>query len=162
MIAEISSLIASSKSAYDIAKGISSAYVQMKTDERTTELLRILLSVQADALSVNAIAQKLQEEKYELTQKLMEFEKWSEVEGQHELKEVMPGIRVYIRKGLNEPEIKTVEWACTNCWNDKVKSILQLENENEYVSSYICPRCKYPFKWHKPMKPIQYPNMGSV
>lgn len=92
----------------------------------------------------------------------MEFEKWSEVENQHELKEVMPGIRAYIRKGLNESEIKKVEWACANCWNDKIKSILQLENENDYVSFYVCPRCKHPFKWHKPMEPIQYTDMDIV
>jgi hypothetical protein len=45
MIAEISSLIASSKAAYDIAKGLTSVYVDDKVRERTSELLNILLTV---------------------------------------------------------------------------------------------------------------------
>ena len=49
---------------------------------------------------MNEIAQKLQEEKYEITQKLMKFEKWSETETQYELKEIASGVFVYACKRL--------------------------------------------------------------
>lgn len=51
---EISALITSSRAAYDIAKGLTSAYVDDKIRERTSELLTILLSVQTNALAVQA------------------------------------------------------------------------------------------------------------
>lgn len=143
MIAEISSLFSSVKTAYDIAKGISTLKSDVDRNESISKILEILLSVETQALSVNTIAQKLQEEKYELTQKLMEFEKWSETETQYELKEIASGVFVYACKKTNQPS-EPMHWLCTNCWKDKIKSIIQ----KTLSDSYTCPKCKtelYPF-----------------
>ena len=98
MIAEISSLISFVKTACDIAKGLSTFKSDVDRNESISKILEILLSIQTQVLSVNAIAQKLQEEKYEITQKLMKFEKWSETETQYELKEIASGVFVYACK----------------------------------------------------------------
>lgn len=141
MIAEIGSLITSSKAAYDIAKGISSLKSEVDRNESISKILEVLLSVQTNALSVNAIAQELQEEKYALTQKIMEFEKWSETERQYDLKEIAPGIFVYFYKKGNEPT-EPIHWLCTNCWKDKIKSIIRLEFDTSGIRGYVCPNCK--------------------
>ncbi|HAB54653.1 MAG TPA: hypothetical protein DCE80_21150 [Ignavibacteriales bacterium] len=142
MIAEISSFISSAKTAYDIAKGISTLKSDVGRNESISKILEILLSVQTQALSVNEIAQKLQEEKYEITQKLMKFEKWSETETQYELKEIASGVFVYACKKTNPPS-EPMHWLCTNCWKDRMKSIIQ----KTLSDSYACPKCKtiYPF-----------------
>ncbi len=143
MIAEISSLIASSKAAYDIAKGISSLKSEIDRNESISKILEVLLSVQTQTLSVNAIAQKLQEEKYELTKKLMEFEKWAKTETQYRLEEVAPSVFVYAYKktDLSDPE----HWLCTNCFKDRIKSIIRLASKGSGIKKYICPHCKDEF-----------------
>lgn len=143
MIAEISSLISFVKTACDIAKGLSTFKSDVDRNESISKILEILLSIQTQVLSVNAIAQKLQEEKYEITQKLMKFEKWSETETQYELKEIASGVFVYACKKINPPS-EPMHWLCTNCWKDRMKSIIQ----KTLSDSYTCPKCKtelYPF-----------------
>lgn len=147
MIAEISSLVASSKAAYDIAKGINSLKSEVDRNESISKVLEVLLAVQTQALSVNAIAQKLQEEKYELTKKVMEFEKWAETEAQYELKEFAPGVFVYAYKkgdNLKEP----MHWLCPNCWQEKKKSILQRNYHDAETGAYNCHKCKAEISWN--------------
>lgn len=143
MIAEISSLIASSKAAYDIAKGISSLKSEIDRNESISKILEVFLSVQTQTLSVNAIAQKLQEEKYELTKKLMEFKRWAKTETQYRLEEVGPSVFVYAYKktDLSDPE----HWLCTNCFKDRIKSIIRLASKGSGIKKYICPHCKDEF-----------------
>ena len=156
MISEIASLIASSKAAYDIAKGLTSVHIDDKIRERTADLLGILLAVQSDALIVNAKHQELLKLKYDLEKKILEFENWSETERQYELKEVAPGIFVYAYKKTVE-SAEPMHWLCTNCWKDRIKSIIQ----KPLGDSYTCPKCKtelYPFlnKRHSDSTDIDY------
>lgn len=144
MIAEISSLVASTQTAVTIAKGLASIYVDDKVKERTSELLSILLSVQGDALTMQAKHQKLLQIKNDLEQKIMESEKWAETELQYELKQVAPDTFVYSYKGgIESAEPK--HWLCTNCWKDKIKSIIRLSSEYSGSKKYICPHCKDDF-----------------
>lgn len=138
MIAEISSLISSSKAAYDIAKGVNALKSEVDRNEAISIILKVLLSVQSDALSVQSKTHELAIEKHNLTKKLMEFEKWSETEQQYELKEVIRGVFVYSYKKENEIS-QPMHWLCTNCWKDKVKSILQRTASDD---TYTCPKCK--------------------
>lgn len=141
MIAEIGSLITSSKAAYDIAKGISSLKSEVDRNESISKILEVLLAVQTNALSVNAIAQKLQEDKRELTQKIVEFEKWSETEAQYELKEISVGVFVYSYKITDKPS-EPIHWLCAKCYNEKKKSIFQFDRASGVGSHYICHNCK--------------------
>jgi hypothetical protein len=140
MIAEIGSLLTSSKAAYDIAKGIGSLKSEVDRNESISKILEVLLSVQTNALSVNAIAQELQEDKSALTQKIMEFEKWSETELQYELKEITPGIFVYCYKIADEPA-KPIHWLCTKCFQERKAYIIQFDYEFMSGRHYFCPNC---------------------
>ena len=77
----------------------------------------------------------------------MELEKWAETDRQHELREVAPGIRVFVRKGLDDTAIKKTDWFCPKCWHEKIQMPLQREYDSGSSASYICPSCKFPFQW---------------
>lgn len=160
MITEISSFIASIKAAYDIAKGIGSLKAEVERNESIAKILEMLVSAQFQASEVLAKAHETEIEKYNLTKKLIELEKWVETEKQYKLQEVYSGVFAYVYKkgeGLPEP----LHWLCANRWNDKKKSILQCETKDEYVSSYICQRCGKAIKWST-NKPISYRNEGII
>lgn len=143
MIAEISSLISSSKAAYDIAKGIISLKAEVERNQSISDLLNIILSVQSDALAMQSKYQDLLQEKNNLEKKLMDFEKWSETESQYDLQEIVCGVFVYVYKKTDNSK-DPVHWLCTNCWQDKIKSIIQCDNPNYSRNRiYTCPKCKY-------------------
>jgi rubrerythrin len=144
------SIITSVKVAYDIAKGISSLKSEVERNEAVSKVLEVLISVQFQASAVLAHNHDLETEKYNLAKKIVEFENWAETERNHETTEVIPDIRVYIAKGLDDKVRQSANWYCTNCWTDKIQSILHLENKNDYVVSYFCPKCKNTFSHHFP------------
>lgn len=146
MIAEISSLIATSKAAYDIAKGISSLNSEVERNQSISKILEVLITVQTQALSVNAVAQKLQEEKFDLAKKIMEFEDWAQTKSNYELKELAPGIPAYLRKKIDETKDPTL-WICPYCYDQKKESFLQQEYHSDTAGFYFCPKCKTPFQW---------------
>jgi len=142
MIAEISSLISSSKAAYDIAKRISTLKAEVDRNQSVSDLLSVILSVQSDALSMQSKYQDLLQEKDKLAKKLMEFEKWSEIEKQYELKELVRGVFLYVYKQTNDFK-EPVHWLCPNCWQDRIKSIIQCTNPMATRRRlYSCPKCK--------------------
>ena len=146
MKAEMSMLIAPCKTAYDIAKGISSFRVEGEVKEKTAELLRILLSVQRDALTMQAKYQELLQEKDDLAKKIMEFEDWSKTKDQYELKDLAPGIPAYLRKKGDNSEEPTF-WICPYCYKQKKESFLQCVYHFESAGFYFCPACKTEFPW---------------
>ena len=137
---ELTSLISSSKAAYDIAKGISALKSGVERNESISKILEVLISVQTNALNVNAMAQDLQDEKRALSQKLMELENWAVTECQYELKEIATGLFVYIYKNMNDPS-KPIHWLCAKCFNDKKAHIIQLDRESAAGKHYFCPNC---------------------
>ena len=163
MIAEIGSLISSSKAAYDIAKGISSLKSEVDRNESISKILEVLLAVQMNALSVNAIAQKLQEDKRELAQKIMEFEKWSETETQYELKEIAAGVFVYSYKRTVKPS-EPIHWLCAKCYNERKKSILQRRKHLPDGIHYLCNNCNSNFIDHSNPLVLQddYPEDDGI
>ena len=160
MITEIGSLLASSKVAYDIAKGISALKSEVDRNESISQILEVLLAVQTNALSVNAIAQELQEDKSALTQRIMEFEKWSETEMQYELKEIAPGIFVYYYKTANDPA-KPIHWLCAKCFHERKAYIIQLDRESAAGKHYFCPNCNTKYDIRHSSSGSSSPSRGS-
>ncbi len=140
MLPELSSLLSGTRAAYDIAKGIGSLKAEVQRNEAISKILEVLLSVQTEALSVNAIAQELQEEKHALAKRVMECEKWSEIEQQYALTEIVPGVFVYAYKP-SEDATKPLHWLCPKCYQDRQAHILQFRNEDGVGKRYFCPNC---------------------
>lgn len=138
---EITSLITSAKAAYNIAKGIASLKSEVERNESISKIIEALLSVQSEALEMQAKLQELLRESDELRRTLLEFEKWSETESQYELKEVSSGIFVYAYKKPGD-SAKPMHWLCTNCYKDRKASILQLARQDIEERDYFCPNCR--------------------
>lgn len=116
------------------------------TTETEIHLLQGLLLV--SALLIGALAC--------LISVIRDFNKWEDVERTHELKEIFTDIRFYIRKGLGDTEQMTAEWFCTNCWTDKIKSIIHKEGNDGSITIYFCPKCKTQFKWNRTISITAY------
>lgn len=141
MTTEISLLIASSQSAYDIAKSLSSTDSVIERNHLILKLLEVLINVQTQALSVSAISLQLKEENLQLTMKITELENWAQTISNYELKEMFPGILAHCRKGSDNNEDLEV-WICPYCYNKKQESFLKYREGH----SYSCPQCKATFK----------------
>ena len=80
-------------------------------------------------------------ERDDLAKKLMEFEKWAEIENKYQLKEITRGVFVYESKDIEGSTVPK-HWLCTNCFKDHKASILQYEGEYGDGNHYACPHCK--------------------
>lgn len=139
-IAEITALISSAKTAYDIAKGVSSLSAEVQRNESISKILEALIAIQSEALAMQEKYQRILEEKNELKTKLREFEQWSETERLYELKDLGGNVFVYAFKmaeGSNEP----MHYVCANCFKDRKKSILQCLGTASYGTTYHCQAC---------------------
>jgi hypothetical protein len=157
MIPEISTLITSSRTAYDIAKGIGSLKAEVERNEAIAKILEVLISVQTEALAVQSKTQELESEKHALTKKIMEFERWSQTETQYELKEVAPGVFVFSYKVTDNPT-KPMHWLCTKCFQEKKAHIIQFAHESAESKRYLCPNCKITFDIPNPNFRSSSPN----
>lgn len=160
MIAEIGSLLTSVNAAYTIAKGINALKSDVDRNESISKILEVLISVQFQTSSMLAKAHELEIEKHDLTKKIMDFEKWSETETQYELKEIASGIFVYSYKPTIDPT-KPKHWLCTNCYKDKIKSIIRLSFEGDSANQYACPNCKDNFSIRHTSSGSSSPFRGS-
>lgn len=139
-LAEITTLISSVKTAYDIAKGINSLKIEVERNESISKILQILLSVQFDALSMQENYQTLLNEKETIAKRLVETEKWDETESQYDLMRMSVGTFVRTpNKNHQSPE--PLHWLCANCFDKKKKSLLQKMYWTD-DSPMICPECK--------------------
>jgi hypothetical protein len=135
-----SSLYVSAKAAYEIAKGISSLNTEVERNNAVSKVLEVLLSVQSDALSMQEKQSLLLTEKDDLIKKIAEFEKWSEIERQYELKEITTGVFVYAYKKIDDSR-QPMHWLCAKCYSERKSYILQLKLESASGHIYICHNC---------------------
>ena len=159
MIAELSSLVSSTKTAYEIAKGIRSLKAEVERSEAISKILEVLISIQAHALSAQAKIQELEIEKYELSKKILEFDKWAEIEKKYELKEVAPGTFVYLFNASQNNETP-VHWLCPKCFQERKTYIIQLQRESAAGKHYFCPNCSTKFDIRDSTTRSSSPNGG--
>jgi hypothetical protein len=145
-IAEAVAFVKSIAPTIAYAKGLYSLNKSTEINQHIAPLLEKIISMEEHANGMLALIRELEEKNEAYRKKLMEFESWNETEQTHETAEVIPDIRVKVRKGLDDKAKQTADWYCTNCWNDRVKSILHLESKSETGVSYFCPKCKNKFR----------------
>jgi len=160
MAIDPATLFTSVKTAYDIAKGISSLNTTVERNEAVSKVLEILLSVQSDALLMKEKHSLLLSEIDNLKKEISEFEKWSEIERQYELKEIAAGVYVYSYKKTD----KTTEpshWICAKCYSERKKSILQRKNKSTDGTMYICHTCNSEIMDHSQCEHYSPPSSGG-
>ena len=163
MLAEMTSLITSTKAAYDIAKGVSTLQSEVDRNQAVSKILEVLVSVQFQASSVLAKMNELEVEKHELTKKLLELESWSKTEKKYQLKEIASGVFIYEHQPVNESS-EPLHWLCATCFQDRQKSILQRKQKSVGGIIYICHKCQSEIRDHSqatPPKRNNYSRGGS-
>jgi len=140
-ITEVTALITASKTAFDIAKSVMSLKGEVERNESVSKLLETLLSVQAQALDVQAKAQGLEIENHELKKKLMEVEDWKNTEENYELKDLGAGTFVYSYKRADDSD-EPMHYLCPKCFSEKKKSILT-ERDVYKGRAYKCWTCSF-------------------
>lgn len=144
---EVSLLISSVKVAYDMAKSILTLKTESEKAEQFINLRDTILSIQNQAMNMAEKHKEILKDNDLLRNKLVELEKWKEIAGEHELKEVAPGLRVQIKKGTNQTVIKKAAWFCPVCFENHKIFPLQREYDLDTSGSYICPGCKFTYQW---------------
>jgi hypothetical protein len=160
MSQEILTLIASVKAAVDIARGMKALSDEVDSKEKASKLYDAIIEIQSQALSLQAQYQELLESNKNLTNELMEVQKWNQVESSYELTKLSNGVFVYSYKVSNQ-NIEPAHYACPKCFQSKKKSILQPLRRIGNNTVHKCPECKDSF--HIPLPadtpPEQSPTM---
>ena len=158
------SIFTSVKIAYDIAKGISFLKSEVERNEAVAKTLEILISVQQDALSMQEERSLLLREKDNLIKKISEFEKWSEIERQYELKDLAPGVPVYSYK-ITDKTTEPMHLLCANCFSKRQKGFYVKSAMGAIGNQYKCLNCDkeiidYSKRVH--LNPPPPPNYGAL
>ena len=115
------------------------------------------------ANDIQAKANELENEKFELTKKIQEYEAWTKLENLYELKELSAGRLVYGYK-KNELNCEPFHLLCPSCFSKKRKSILQNFGITDKGIRYGCHDCKFEIydpTQKKPIPTFMHDNSGT-
>lgn len=143
-IAEISALVAGIKTTVDIITNLQSSHDSATILQAQTDVLEHLFTIKAEALTLQEKHLAIIHEKDELIKKIAQFEQWAKTESEYELQDIGDGTFVYTSKNSQESGVPT-HWLCTQCWDDRKKSILQRQRPR-CASKLVCPRCGFEFR----------------
>ena len=135
---EVSSLLASAKIAYDLAKGIASLKTALERDQTVSKLLEVLISVQTDALLVQKEHSLLTAKKDELEKECLRLKDWTAEKERYHRKQIAPGIFAYVETGSGG-SMKSTHKYCCNCFDKTVQSTLQRSYEPKRMIGMVCP-----------------------
>ena len=136
MIAEITGLLTAAGHVTNVAKTLVDAHDRVERDAVRLEMNEALVGLQGKIAEEQAAYSQLLESNEALKQKLKAYERWEQESARYELKEIASGILAYALKpshASGEPS----HWLCAACYNERKKSILQLECKGSDV--LICP-----------------------
>jgi len=155
----IASAVTSLRAAADIAKALATLKSEIEIQSKVIELQQAILAAQSHAVAAHSQLFSLEQENRELQRRLEEAEAWNGTAAQYELTEVAPRVFVYKSRG-QQPE----HWLCANCFEDKRRSILQLQFESEMGAKYSCHQCKNEIAVPsgRTPGPIRYRDSGIV
>lgn len=116
---------------------------ETKRLETLTELNGAMAELQAKHLAVIQNEQALLEQNEKLRSQLAAYDKWEYEKMRYALRQLPSGGFIYALspgKAMCEPP----HWLCTNCYEERHKSILQLGGKETGESAYVwvCPKCK--------------------
>jgi hypothetical protein len=151
MIGEISAALQSIKTAHTIIKGIQSLKNEVEIKQQASELLSVILDLQSDIFNLQSKYDELIKDRHQLELKIKSYDDWKSIKKDYSLLEIEHGYFVYSQNNKytgSEPK----HWLCTNCFENKRKSILIIKRPGFY-DDYICPNCKNTFTLRDSKKP---------
>lgn len=143
MVAELSAFLGGLKAASDVIKGLSSMKVDAAVNEKVIELSSIIISLQAETLSLQTEYSKLVQTKSELEKVITKMNEWNITKEKYILREIAPDVFAYSHKEEKD-SAGNKHWLCANCMdNEKKESIYQVSIKGNLPNhTYYCPSCK--------------------
>jgi hypothetical protein len=140
-IASISAFLNTLGVAVKYVQGSLNKIKDIAVREKVEELLNSIIPLQSMILSLQVENATYIKEIQNLEKKLREIEDWTKEITAYELKEVTPGVHLYIKKSESS-HTGPIVYLCPKCFDiDHKKSILQC-NQMGY---YKCTNCKNRF-----------------
>jgi len=147
-------MIQSFKTMADLGKALLGMRDAALIREKVIELNGEILSAQASALATQAVQSALLNRVRELEKKVADHEAWDAEREKYKLAKMSQWTDVLdytltVERDTSEPS----HFLCTNCFEDRVKSVLQPETRQPFLCQVLmCPRCGSDFyvtgQWH--------------
>lgn len=141
----IQGAVAGLKTATDIAKGLLDLKTMAEVQGKVIELQAAILSAQSSALAAQSDQAGMADEIRALKQEIDKVRAWEETKKKYKLHEPTQGTFVYALRKEHEGS-EPSHWICTKCYDDGIRSILQLKTVGVEHNHYSCPNCKSEFK----------------
>lgn len=145
MFPEIISALSGTKTAIDIARGLSSLTTDYSVKAKTIDLIEKIQLLHSQLLEIKTRMAEINDEKAEIEKKLSEIEQWeNDVAPHYRLEELAPGVFVYayqhpmIQFEGNEQPAHNL---CARCFESRRKSILQKKGYEFGGAILECHEC---------------------
>ena len=138
---ELTMAFSSIKGALELIKLISESRKDSIVKEKTIELRNTIMDIQMSFTELYEKYSTLLQENNGLKENIMQISEWKQTESQYELINVSAGNFAYIPNDTH-PNPNPFHCLCTNCYEKRKKSILQLKRQlSSTASNYFCPEC---------------------
>lgn len=144
-MAEIIAAFQSLKTAKEIAQTILRMKIDAEVNLKVSEIIDLLLAAQERNLTAQEDHAAMSRRVDELEKQLLKFEQWAEEKQRYVLQEVESGNLIYACKETEQGG-EPPHNICPNCYEDRVKSILQVDWPISGVAGgkwLKCPRCDF-------------------
>ncbi|MGA7720305.1 MAG: hypothetical protein WCA84_03935 [Ignavibacteriaceae bacterium] len=142
MVAEITAILTSLKTANDIIKGMNALKTESAISDTRIELGNIILDLQSRTSSLQQQYDEIIRSKNDLEKKLIEMSHFNSEKQKYILKDIAIGSIAYIPEEEKD-RVGNTHWLCQNCLdNQKSFSVYQFKIRDIKGNIYYCPKCK--------------------
>ena len=125
-------------------KRLSDARTEVKVNDVAIQLQGIVLDLQSEMMIIQSDYQQVLRSRDDLEKKLVEQEGWDKERARYQLEKIGGSCGFVYALKKSEPPVEPTHWLCSNCYEDKKKSILQFAPKSG-LNRWACPRCKTEF-----------------
>lgn len=141
MIMESTAFVTALGHATNIAKALINAHDEVNRTNLAIEFNAALIDVQTKHMAVIEKNQSLLQANETLNKQLAAYDKWEQEKTRYMLAQLPSGGFVYIRDPAQQPG-DPPHWLCTNCYESRYKSVLQLAIPKTGEPYWFCPKCE--------------------
>lgn len=140
-IQAIGTALASLKTAGEIVKAIYDAKLSDDTKSKVASLQQLIFDARQSAFDAQEELASVKSKAAELVSEMVKFETWDEESKRYKLfkSEALQSV-VYALKEVNA-NAEPPHYLCTNCYQKRRKSILNLHKAVDGWMAFLCPEC---------------------
>jgi len=141
MTMELAALMTALGHATNVFKTAVQARDDAKRLEATADINSTLAEISARYAAVAQQQLALLEKNEALSKQLAAYDKWEQEKIRYVLRQLPSGGFIYALNPAQKTH-KPPHWLCTNCYESRYKSVLQLEIPATGESCWTCPKCE--------------------